>query len=210
MENYRIKFVSAEADLLIALQPGDRCDVVAQKVRQHKQLPPTKHVRIICAGKELYPDDLVSSASAKVFHCIITDNVPQRPAENSKPEPPPAPPEPPPVDWLDMVDPGTVLMWIFGSILAVLWLLYIVFAHMFDRTSLVILSMMTVAFLIPCVLSYLPWPTFLQPHVRPYQPGIYDPAMGQSTALYPGGAYARHPHSGAIPPRPPARVRPAS
>lgn len=26
---------------------------------------------------------------------------------------------------LEMVDPGTVLMWIFGSILALLWLLFV-------------------------------------------------------------------------------------
>ncbi len=26
---------------------------------------------------------------------------------------------------LDVVDPGTVLMWIFGSILALLWLLFV-------------------------------------------------------------------------------------
>lgn len=30
---------------------------------------------------------------------------------------------------LEMVDPGTVLMWIFGSILALLWLLFVCYGE---------------------------------------------------------------------------------
>ncbi len=84
-------------------------------------------------------------------------------------------------------------------------------AHMFDRTSVVMLVMMTVAFLIPCVLSYLPWLGALQPQPqqRPGPPGPYDPAYGRSTAVQNGG-WQRHPYAGDIPPRPPARVRPGS
>ncbi|GIL47072.1 hypothetical protein Vafri_3897 [Volvox africanus] len=147
---------------------------------------------------------------------MMTDTEPQQP----EPAPqrkvlPPTPPvvEQPPVDWLDVVDPGTVLMWIFGSILALLWLLFMFYANMFDKTSVVMLVMMTVAFLIPCLLSYLPCPAFMQPQPAPatHVPSEpYDPATGRSTAVPANAAWQRHLYEGEIPPRPPARVRPGS
>ncbi|KXZ47425.1 hypothetical protein GPECTOR_35g863 [Gonium pectorale] len=228
--DYRVKFVSDvhEPDLVVKAGAGDLVEVVIQQVRRAKQIPPNRHLRILCAGRELYYDDPVSKATARVLHCIVTDTQPQRPApapvQVAPPQPSQLPPQPPPqpvveqppVDWLDVVDPGTVLMWIFGSILALLWLLFVFYAHMFDRTSVVMLVMMTVAFLIPCVLSYLPWPTFLQPQPAVRPPGahgpydVYDPATGRSTAVAGPGAWHRHPYDGDIPPRPPARVRPPS
>ncbi len=82
-------------------------------------------------------------------------------------------------------------------------------AHMFDRTSVVMLCMMTVAFLIPCALSYVPWP-FLQPQLaRPYASHA-DPALGRSTAVHTPSAAQRHAYAGDIPPRPAARVGPGS
>ncbi|PNH02606.1 hypothetical protein TSOC_011401 [Tetrabaena socialis] len=183
-------------------------------MRTAKSLPPGQHVRILCSGRELYADDSVTKPAARVLHCMLTDVEPQRPAPAPlrKVVQPPPPPvvEQPPVDWLDVVDPGTVLMWIFGSILALLWLLFVFYAHMFDRTSVVLLVMMTVAFLIPCVLSYLPWPTFLQPaRAAPGPYDTYDPATGMSTAMAGQAAWQRHPCGGDIPPRPSAR-RPGS
>lgn len=92
-------------------------------------------------------------------------------------------------------------------------------AHMFDRTSVIMLCMMTIAFLIPCVLSYAPalrllhFPGFISPAARH---SSYDmnraqysipeaPAGGGWAAYSTGGSYA-----GAIPPRPAARVRPGT
>ncbi|KAG2491298.1 hypothetical protein HYH03_010304 [Edaphochlamys debaryana] len=223
---FRIKSSDThEPDTMVSVRPGDFVERIIAQVREARALPPNKHLRVLCAGKELYADDPVAKAPTRVLHCLVTDTQPQRqappPPQPRKPAPAPAPPpvvEQPPVDWLDVVDPGTVLMWIFGSILALLWLLFVFYAHMFDRTSVVMLVMMTVAFLIPCVLSYLPWPTFLQPQpLGPQQPGqpgqrppgpygLRDPATGHSTAV----AWPRHPYDGEIPPRPPARVRAGS
>ncbi|GLC45030.1 hypothetical protein PLESTM_001679100 [Pleodorina starrii] len=146
----------------------------------------------------------------------MTDTEPQRPEpvpQRKVVQPPPPVVEQPPVDWLDVVDPGTVLMWIFGSILALLWLLFSLYSNMFDKTSVVMLIMMTVAFLIPCLLSYLPCPMFLQP--QPSRPAsgpynMYDPATGRSTAVPANATWQRHPYDGDIPPRPAARVRPGS
>ncbi|KAG2453731.1 hypothetical protein HYH02_001942 [Chlamydomonas schloesseri] len=217
---FRTKFVSAEhePDVLVRVNSGDRLAVLVAEVARVKELPPGKFLRVLCAGRELFADDDVSKAPGRVLHCMVVDAQPVRPppAPPRKvvvPQPAPPPPpvvEPPPVDWLDVVDPGTVLMWIFGSILALLWLLFVFYAHMFDRTSVVMLVMMTVAFLIPCVLSYLPWPTFLHPQPPPVRPGggPYDPAVGHSTAVAGQQAWQRQPFNGEIPPRPPARVRP--
>ncbi|GLI58726.1 hypothetical protein VaNZ11_000479 [Volvox africanus] len=215
---FKIKFVSDrhEPDLIVHVQDGDTMDAVVQQVCQAMHIPQTKRLRILCAGRELYADNLVSKAPAKVLHCMMTDTEPQRP----EPAPqrkvlPPTPPvaEQPPMDWLDVVDPGTVLMWIFGSILALLWLLFVFYANMFDKTSVVMLVMMTVAFLNPCLLSYVPCPAFLQPqparatHVSS-EP--YNPAIGRSTAVPANVAWQRHLYEGEIPPRPPARVPPGS
>ncbi|GIL70639.1 hypothetical protein Vretimale_3748 [Volvox reticuliferus] len=215
---FRIKFVSDrhEPDLIVNVQDGDTMETVVRQVCQAKRISQSKRLRILCAGRELYADDLASNAPAKVLHCMVTDIEPHRP----EPAPqrkvvPPTPPvvEQPPVDWLDVVDPGTVLMWIFGSILALLWLLFMFYANMFDKTSVVMLVMMTVAFLIPCLLSYLPCPAFLQPQparTAHGSSGTYDPATGRSTAVPANAAWLRHPYEGEIPPRPPARVQPGS
>lgn len=53
-------------------------------------------------------------------------------------------------------------------------------AGMFDSTSVIILSIMTVAFLLPVALSFLPFPTFLTPHLQPWH--TTRPADGQSAS----------------------------
>ncbi|GFR43622.1 hypothetical protein Agub_g4721 [Astrephomene gubernaculifera] len=135
--NYRVKFVSHadEPDIIVVADETDTIDVIIQQVCKARQVPPHRHLRILCAGRELYADDPVSKARAKVLHCTVTDSPPQRPPpapprKVAAPAAPPPPPvvEQPPVDWLDVVDPGTVLMWIFGSILALLWLLFVFYA----------------------------------------------------------------------------------
>jgi hypothetical protein len=87
---------------------------------------------------------------------------------------------------------------------------------MFDKTSVVMLCMMTFAFLIPCALSYMPGLSFL--HTYSYAPAsaaqqqqagqqrAHDPATAHATALQQRQMQQR---SG-IPPRPPARVQPAA
>lgn len=95
-------------------------------------------------------------------------------------------------------------------------------AHMFDKTSVVMLCMMTIAFLIPCVLSYVPALRMLQGPgfnslgpTGPRHSSGYDArgpvsggaaaAAGAWPAYSTGGSY-----TGAIPPRPAARVRPGA
>lgn len=95
-------------------------------------------------------------------------------------------------------------------------------AHMFDRTSVIMLCMMTIAFLIPCVLSYVPalrmlqGPGFSSMTPRPSSSfdlrGSYSPTT--TAAAGSGGTWASYStgssYTGAIPPRPAARVRPGS
>ena len=105
------------------------------------QWQPTKHVRLLCAGREMFPDDPVTKATASTLHCMATDAMPAATSPARKVSPTP-PPEQPPVDWvrvsgdtlqsesmrtklscpcclgapqLDVVDPGVILMWIFGT-----------------------------------------------------------------------------------------------
>jgi uncharacterized membrane protein len=103
---------------------------------------------------------------------------------------------------------------------------------MFDRTSVIMLCMMTIAFLIPCVLSYVPALRMLQ------GPGFSSlaPRHSSSGGATGGGSYEHRPaysstpaaaaaagggqswptystgssYTGTIPPRPAARVRPGS
>ncbi|EFJ50883.1 hypothetical protein VOLCADRAFT_120535 [Volvox carteri f. nagariensis] len=146
---FRIKFVSDrhEPDFIAHVQDGDTMEAVVQQVCKAKHIPQTKRLRILCAGRELYADDLASKAPGRVLHCIVTDTEPQQPEpapqRKAVQPPPPVVEQQPPVDWLDVVDPETVLMWIFGSILALLWLLFMFYANMFDKTSIVMLVMMT-------------------------------------------------------------------
>ena len=34
---------------------------------------------------------------------------------------------------VDSLDPGTCLMWIFGSLLSLFWLIYVFYGDLFDR-----------------------------------------------------------------------------
>lgn len=90
---------------------------VTMQVRQKKQVPPEKHVRIICSGKELYPDDALSKATSNVLHCTINELAPQAPPRQGQPpRRPPVPPPPaveqPPLDWVRLDLPCSD-MWAF-------------------------------------------------------------------------------------------------
>ena len=99
---------------------------------------------------------------------------------------------------------------------------------MFDKTSLVMLCMMTFAFLIPCALSYMPGLTFLnsyshapasqhlqhlqhlqqQQRHQHHQHLGYEQAAAHSGAVSQAGLQQRQVQRAGIPPRPPARVQP--
>jgi hypothetical protein len=73
------------------------------QIKQARQWQPTKHVRLLCAGRELFPDDPVTKATAKTLHCMATDAMPKAPTAARKVSSAPAPPpEQPPVDWVRM------------------------------------------------------------------------------------------------------------
>lgn len=74
--------------------------------------------------------------------------------------------------------------------------------HMFDRVSLVMLCTMTFSFLIPYIVSLIPWPaSWLMAEPQPcYYPSDWQ-ALGGSSVGH-GGTL----HQDRIPPRPAARV----
>jgi hypothetical protein len=98
-------------------------------------------------------------------------------------------------------------------------------AHMFDKTSVVMLCMMTIAFLIPCVISYVPWLRMLStppslPPQRQQQQQYYSSTPYSDSQLYADAYSTPISSSGygfgvqnaaaygtAVPPRPAARVR---
>lgn len=217
----RVKF-SDESEQTVAVAPEDTFEDVARRVRSSKGWSDTQNVRFICSGQEMYMQDSVSRASGCVLHCIATDMAhrytsAKQAYKASEQQHAPA------VDWLEVVDPGTVLMWIFGSILALLWLLFVFYAHMFDKTSVVMLCMMTIAFLIPCVLSYVPWLRMLNTPIHTIPPArqqmyYYDDGRGRAqfgpasyapagSAAAGGAAGGWSSYGAGIPPRPAARVR---
>ena len=71
---------------------------------------------------------------------------------------------------MESMDPGTVLMAIFGAMLALFWAMFLLHQDMFDAPSLILLASMTAVFLAPYVLPRLPRPlSFLQPACSPGQ-----------------------------------------
>ncbi|KAF8065492.1 TPP1 [Scenedesmus sp. PABB004] len=209
----RVKTAGTEQALEIAVDAAASLADVARQVRAAKGWPEAQHLRFICGGQELLLSDPVSRAG-DVLHCIPTDAAPRRPAAAHKPEAAA-------VDWLELLDPGIVLMWLFGCILAMLWLLFACHASMFDRTSLAMLVLMTGAFMVPCALAH---PCLRRLSAAPLAGGALHGVHGAGQLRTPGAldglaAAAAPPppqppapawqgyHGGAIPPRPAARVR---
>eukprot|EP00879_Flechtneria_rotunda_P004040 GHRR01004282.1.p1 GENE.GHRR01004282.1~~GHRR01004282.1.p1 ORF type:complete len:220 (+),score=55.70 GHRR01004282.1:305-964(+) len=199
-----------ESTLELGVATDATVETVVGQVRAHKGWPSSQNVRLLCAGQELFLDDRISKASSNVLHCIATETAACRASckQTSKGQ---HQQHTPPVDWLEVVNPSMVLMWIFGSILAVLWLLLMFCAHMFDKTSVVMLCMMTIVFLIPCVLSYVPWLQALSTlgggsgsSLTPARQQMYH-QYTQQTAQRPAGL-----SSPAIPPRPAPHVQNAT
>ncbi|KAF5830114.1 hypothetical protein DUNSADRAFT_15005 [Dunaliella salina] len=162
-------------------------------------LPDTAYVRILCAGREMRDHDPVTLAPSAVLHVTFALEPPppcppspdrskmtnQSLQQQASAAPPSPPPQPPPTDWLDVIDPGTLLMWIFGLIISVLWLLLVFNSRMFDSTSIIILFIMTIAFLLPVALSFLPFPTFLTPHMQPWHlRGAATPAPTNQVGMH--------------------------
>jgi len=220
---FRIKFVNDDKDLLVRVPSPSTFSAVAAQIRQHKGWSPNKHVRLVCAGRELYADDPTDQAAGTVLHCIAVEaatggNQTRKKSGHSHD----AALDAAQVDWLEVVDPGTVLMWIFGSILALLWLMFVFYADMFDKTSVVMLCMMTIAFLIPCVLSYMPCLPLLHGSSRAAalagagggaghgSQGYHHTYAAPTAISRPSSAAAAQPwlYTAAVPPRPRARPPP--
>lgn len=218
----RVKVGGREEVLVLQVHPSDTMQDVAQQVRKSQEWPAQQHVRFISSGQELFLDDSVAKALGSVLHCIASQGPAVKLATTGKTcHGQKGVQQSPASDWLEMVDPGTVLMWIFGSILALLWLLFVCVAHMFDRTSVIMLCMMTIAFLIPCVLSYIPALRMLQGSsgFSSLTPGRSTHHQQHRAAYSPSAAAAGGPwaaystgstYTGVIPPRPAARVRPGT
>eukprot|EP00882_Tetradesmus_deserticola_P002365 GHRQ01002523.1.p1 GENE.GHRQ01002523.1~~GHRQ01002523.1.p1 ORF type:complete len:242 (+),score=80.43 GHRQ01002523.1:222-947(+) len=223
MPEFRVRF-SDEQELQVEIAASATFKDVALKVCAAKGWGNQQHVRFICSGQEMYMQDSVSRACCSVLHCIATDTASRYSCAKQAGYKSGAQAQA--VDWLEVVDPGTVLIWIFGSILALLWLLFVLNAHMFDKTSVAMLCMMTVAFLMPCALSYAPglhMPRFSQslpPSRQQQQQQYHNGSTPRSGGLQYAGAPAMHSSSGygyglqsananqaAVPPRPSARVR---
>lgn len=226
MHEFRVRF-SDEQEVQVEVGASATFEDVAVQVRSARGWEEQQNVRFICSGQEMYMQDSVSRACCSVLHCIASDTASRY--TSARQAGCKADAQVQAVDWLEVVDPGTVLMWIFGSILALLWLLFVFYAHMFDRTSVVMLCMMTVAFLIPCVLSYVPCLRMLNaaahsipPARQQQQQQHYSSSLRSSSQPYvdtytmrsssssSGAGYGFHgaaAYGTAVPPRPAARVR---
>lgn len=196
-----VKFVTGEPDL--HLFPPGTVTALKQEVWRCRPHLSGQHLRFICAGREVYDKDTVPAGS--VLHCIPTLFAPQRttaPAAVKREEP--ATSSRPAADWIDTLDLGNVLLWVLGSLLVLFWLVYLINRHMFDRVSLVMLSTMTFSFLIPYIVSLIPWPaSWMMTEPQP----CYYPSDWQGF----GASFGDDRHGGtlqqeSIPPRPAARV----
>ncbi|KAF6263480.1 hypothetical protein COO60DRAFT_1489890 [Scenedesmus sp. NREL 46B-D3] len=223
MLEFRVRF-SDEREVQVTVGASATFEEVAVKVRSARGWDNQQNVRFICSGQEMYMQDSVSRACCSVLHCIASDAASRHSCARQAGLKSDAHAQS--VDWLEIVDPGIVLMWIFGSILGLLWLLFVFYAHMFDKTSVAMLCMMTVAFLIPCVLSYVPWlrmltasPSMPVPRQQQQQQYYYsstpetgDRQFAGTSAAHRGSGYGAGlqgaaAYGASAPPRPAARVR---
>jgi hypothetical protein len=124
-KTYRIRFATThtEEDLEVSLAPTELIATLIDEVRARRAVPAFKQVRLICSGRELYPDDPLYKVSSVVVLCMISDVPPPPPLD----EPPPVAPAPPSrlqrlLDWLDTIDPAVVLMWASCILLSIAWL----------------------------------------------------------------------------------------
>lgn len=163
-----------------------------------KAVPAFKQVRLICAGRELSPEDPLYRVSTAVMLCMISDAPLPQPLDELLPQQP-APPTRLQrlLDWLDTVDPAVVLMWAFGIILAIAWLtLLVLYPTHANRNSITVLYMMTVVLIIPCGLSYSMFSSSASRQRR-------NNASTMGTSESADGPYGGM----VIPPRPHAQVR---
>ncbi|KAK9814152.1 hypothetical protein WJX72_001316 [[Myrmecia] bisecta] len=206
-------------DLQLAVQPKEQIRTVVLEICARQQWPSTMRVRLICGGRELAEYELVESLSSSVLHCIATAEPPcaLKPSRADRSTVDRAP-----QDWMDTVDPSTVLMWIFGAILVTVGLFCAVSADSYNRTSLTMLASMTVVYII----VFFPWlrslsmlglapprpmPTAAQlaaahQHARNHYHGQFghefDYGAGYGYSAY--DTYSTSVHHAAIPRRPPA------
>ncbi|KAK9822184.1 hypothetical protein WJX81_008194 [Elliptochloris bilobata] len=142
-----IKFADGQSEDLV-LHTGE-CGMLelVEKIREAKGWPASRHLRLVAAGRELWDDDRIVPEACAVLHCVASDRAPPQGRRRPRRD------EQPAADWVDSLDPGTCLMWIFGSLLSLFWLMFAFYGDLFDRASIIMLSTMTVAFVAPWTAS---------------------------------------------------------
>ncbi|GMH40441.1 hypothetical protein BSKO_08345 [Bryopsis sp. KO-2023] len=197
----KVKFANGDQDLSVELNNlSDDAGTLFRKVREAKRWSESHHVRLIAGGRELFATDPVKNVTCDVLHCIVSDFKPKRGDERNR-----SSVDQPQTDWFDMVDPGLVLMWIFGLMLGLFWMLFFCCGDMFDNASVAMLAVMTVAFVIPCAASHCPWPQSWQVNVS--SSSVDTPVSFSSSISYGNTTAQRRTPSTYIPPRPHAPVR---
>lgn len=178
----------------------DFFDSVTEKVRAAKGFPSSQCIRFITAGREMYPDDPVADVAGDVLHCIVSEHGPKHGSDLRMR----VQTEQRRIDWFDVVDPGVVLMWIFGLMLGLFWLLFFLRRDMFDNASVAMLTLMTLAFLVPCIASQIPWGSRLPDYDNPEEP--QEAGSSRNHVSSQNGNITRRTASNRIPPRPQAQV----
>jgi hypothetical protein len=168
-KKFVVKFVNADPDETIEVQGLETVASVVNQIRIKKQWNLGKRIRLVSGGRELFEEDSVATTSSSILHCIVTDAVPslgkpRRPSQGLR-----TTVDQPQTDWMDTVDPSTVLMWIFGAVLVAVAIFYACSADSYHSTSLTMLGSMTVVYII----VFFPW--FRSWTVPAYQPGFDGP-----------------------------------
>ncbi|CAD7698083.1 unnamed protein product [Ostreobium quekettii] len=115
----------------------------------------------------------------------------------------------------DMVDPGVVLMWIFGVMLGLFWILYFLCGEMFDTASVAMLALMTLAFMVPFLVARIPfntpwntsWDEQMPPENLDRTSTYYGAARYRAVRRASRSRNRRAFHSDKVPPRPHARLQ---
>ncbi|KAK9802818.1 hypothetical protein WJX73_000762 [Symbiochloris irregularis] len=220
-----IKFVSGCSDLQLPLTRGDKLATFLEQVRRHAGWGSDMRLRFFSSGRELFIHDALGNAAVQgALHCVATNQQPpavsleedaakeqqhqQRRAYESLAFPQ--------ADWIDALDPSTVLAYVLGAILC-LSMAYYVWEACTQRadnnyTALLILGGMCVMYVI----------TFF-PYLQYGSPGTQEPPQAQDASMqarapvylpvfdprgYPG--FEDYQTSMAIPARPRAPVQPGS
>lgn len=153
-----VKLTSEAGEQCVRMEASlnDTVATICSKVRHNQEWRLSKRIRMFCAGRELFEEETVAEIPGSVLHCTATDSplqslsksrmwdISQRACQRTASVP---------AEWVEGVDPSTVLAWVCGLMLAAGALYHLANQDNNSGTCWGMLASMTLIY----VLVFAPW-----------------------------------------------------